>query len=256
MHAPHVRSSLPPGQGGCAAARLSAWVRRAAGEHGRDRVRGGGLAPAPQPPRGAGPRHVPLPGAPARRPGCQPRAASALPPHPHQARPRAPAWLAHKKLWSCQPVVAWSCKLLRKAMERRRCIVGLGGAAPCDGNSRRRAPRISAQARTMSVPRRLQAAGLCGGVHGGDAADAHPRHCAPRRHPARAQAGDQAHHPGACLGPRALHLAACYGESMEVHAACQRRTLILVGRACLGLWQFSKLVPCKAIAKDACTHVC
>ena len=33
-------------------------------------------------------------------------------------------------------------------------------------------------------------------VHGVDAADAHPRHRAPLRHPPRPQAGDQAHHPG------------------------------------------------------------
>eukprot|EP00976_Prorocentrum_cordatum_P080147 1183864-Prorocentrum_minimum.AAC.1 len=39
------------------------------------------------------------------------------------------------------------------------------------------------------------AAVLHGGVHRVRAPDPHPRHCPPLRHPARPQAGDQAHHP-------------------------------------------------------------
>ena len=152
-YAPHVRSSLPPGQRGCAAAaRLSARVRRAAGEHGGDRVRGGGLAPAPQPPRGAGPRHVPLPGAPARRPRRQPRAAPALPPHPHQARPCAPAWLARavpcrllSKPWSpadaclkLPPVVeALTAVPCACQQNRLKCAAASPGCQPLRRSSRR-----------------------------------------------------------------------------------------------------------------------
>jgi len=110
----------------------------AAGEHGRDRVRGGRRAPAAQPPRGARPRHVPRAGAPAGRPGGHPRPAPARAPHPPPARPargrptrgRPPARLETSGgRFPCSPKLAVPTVECASAPHEPRA--GLGTTARC-----------------------------------------------------------------------------------------------------------------------------